>query len=79
MVLLSVGRDSHIGSPAVLFRFMFCLFKDRDALRSERFSLRKMEIEKGLYGDSDLGLIQRSERETVKGHLLNSESMGEGV
>ena len=61
------------------FAYGFCLFKDRDALRSERFSLRKMEIEKGLYGDSDLGLIQRSERETVKGHLLNSESMGEGV
>ena len=61
------------------FAYGFCLFKDRDALRSESFSLRKMEIEKGLYGDSDLGLIQRSERETVKGHLSNSESAGEGV
>ena len=61
------------------FAYAFCLFKDRDALRSERFSLRKMEIEKGLYGDSDLGLIRRSNRETEEERLLDSESMGEGV
>lgn len=61
------------------FAYVFCLFKDRDALRSESFSLRKMEIEKGLYGDSDLGLIQRSSREIKEDRLLNSESAGEGV
>ena len=79
MVLLSVGWDSHTGSPAVLFAYVFCLFKDRDALRSESFSLRKMEIEKGLYGDSDMGLVQRSNREIKEERLLNSESAGEGV
>ena len=62
-----------------VFSYVFCLFKDRDALRSESFSLRKMQIEKGLYGDSDLGLIQRSSREIKEDRLLNSESAGEGV
>lgn len=61
------------------FAYVFCLFKDRDALRSESFSLRKMEIEKGLYGDSDMGLVQRSNREIKEERLLNSESAGEGV
>lgn len=61
------------------FAYVFCLFKDRDALRSESFSLRKMEIEKGLYGDSDMGLIQRSNREIKDDYLLNSESAGEGI
>ena len=61
------------------FAYMFCLFKDRDALRSESFSLRKMQIEKGLYGDNEMGLIQRSPKEIKDGYLLNSESEGEGV
>ena len=61
------------------FAYVFCLFKDRDALRSESFSLWKMEIEKGLYGDSDMGLVQRSNREIKEERLLNSESAGEGV
>lgn len=38
-----------------IFAFVYCLLNDRDALRSEKFSLRKMEIENGLYGDSDSG------------------------
>ena len=61
------------------FAYVFCLFKDRDALRSESFSLQKMQIEKGLYGDSNLGLIQRSNREIEKDHLLDSESVEEGI
>lgn len=34
----------------------FCLFADRDALRSERYSLHKMAIEHGIYGDSISGI-----------------------
>ena len=48
-----------------IFAFVYCLLNDRDALRSEKFSLRKMEIEKGLYGDSD------SEYKKVLGHQYN--------
>lgn len=38
--------------------FVFCLINDRDSLRSEKYSLQKMAIEHGLYGDSRIGLIE---------------------
>jgi hypothetical protein len=37
--------------------YVFCLVNDRDALRSEKYSLHKMAIEHGIYGDSDAGVI----------------------
>lgn len=40
-----------------LFAYVFCLLKDRDALRSEKFSIRKMEIERGIYGDNNFNFI----------------------
>lgn len=39
----------------LIFAFIYCLLYDRDALRSETFGIRKMEIENGFYGDSDSG------------------------
>jgi hypothetical protein len=39
---------------------VFCLLKDPDALRSERYVLHKMAIEHGIYGDSRIGLIEPS-------------------
>ena len=41
-----------------LFAYLFCLFNDRDALRSEKYTLHKMAIEHGIYGDSRIGLIE---------------------
>jgi hypothetical protein len=37
--------------------YFFLLFNDRDALRSERFTLSKMAIEKSVTGDSLKGFI----------------------
>jgi hypothetical protein len=37
--------------------FVFCLGHDRDALRSERYSLQKLAIERHLIGDSATGII----------------------
>jgi hypothetical protein len=37
--------------------YIYCLLCDRDALRSERYSLDKLAIEHGIYGDSNIGLI----------------------
>ena len=48
-LLLSVGL--------YVFSYVFCLINDRDALRSEKYSLNKMAIEHGIYGDSDAGVI----------------------
>ena len=38
--------------------YAFCLVKDRDALRSEKYQLHKLAIERGLLGDSKAGLIE---------------------
>jgi hypothetical protein len=40
------------------FSYSFCLFNDRDALRSEKYSLQKLAIEHGLLGDSSTGLFE---------------------
>lgn len=37
--------------------YVFCLRHDRDALRSEKYSINKMAIEHGLLGDSETGLF----------------------
>lgn len=42
-----------------LFAFLYCLFKDRDALRSEKYSIQKMAIEKGFVGDNIYGRISQ--------------------
>ena len=42
---------------ALLCCYFLLLYKDRDALRSEKFVLRKMEIERGPIGDSIHGKI----------------------
>jgi len=47
--------------------FGYCLVKDRDALRSETYSLHKIAIEHGLIGDSITGVIAP---ETGDQHLL---------
>lgn len=41
--------------------YLFCLFFDRDALRSESFALNKMAIEQKLLGDSTSGLFEAQE------------------
>lgn len=38
--------------------YLYCLFRDRDALRSEKYSLHKMAIEHGIYGDSASGITE---------------------
>src|SRR5260221_115953 len=38
--------------------YIFCLITDRDALRSETYSLQKIAIEHGLYGDRRIGIIE---------------------
>jgi hypothetical protein len=42
--------------------YIYCLFNDRDALRSEKYSLHKMAIEHGVYGDNTAGIIETPER-----------------
>jgi len=50
--------SSALSFSLYLFTYVYLLFKDRDALRSETYSLHKLAIEKGLIGDSISGLIE---------------------
>jgi hypothetical protein len=38
--------------------YIVCFFIDRDALRSEKYKLQKMAIERGIYGDSTTGVLE---------------------
>ena len=49
--------------------YVYLLIVDRDALRSEHYNIAKMQIERGLTGDSISGLTDQAElprRETLK-------------
>jgi hypothetical protein len=41
-----------------LSAYVYCLFNDRDALRSETYSIHKLAIEKGYMGDSLTGILE---------------------
>jgi hypothetical protein len=56
-VLILFGSFSALSLILFGFSFIFFVFKDPDALRSERYSLSKMAIEKGLIGDDIKGLF----------------------
>lgn len=55
LVILIWSLVGSIGLYA--FSYIFCLFMDRDALRSEKYSLHKLAIEHGLLGDSTTGIL----------------------
>ncbi len=46
-----------------LVSYLYCLFTDKDALRSETYSIQKMAIEKGFVGDSLSGQINLSNKQ----------------
>lgn len=59
-----------------VFAYLFLLFRDRDALRSESFTLSKLAMEKGLVGDDLTGLISAAESGQ---NLIESEVSGNKV
>jgi hypothetical protein len=38
--------------------YVFCLLKNPDALRSERYALQKIEFERSIYGDNKSGTFE---------------------
>ncbi len=59
-----------------LVAYLFCLFTDRDALRSETYSIQKLAIEKGFVGDSLVGKISLNNEENIK--LIKTATSGKG-
>ena len=55
-ILASVVGAFLITTAVWVGSYIFLLAKDRDALRSEQYTLSKMAIEKGLVGDNVVGL-----------------------
>lgn len=56
------------------FAYVYCLFKDRDALRSEKYSIQKMAIEKGIIGDNITGIINESKMIKIESSDLSNQS-----
>jgi hypothetical protein len=60
LTLLSyiLGFFTIIALLTYIFCYLYLMFKDRDFLRSEKYSIQKMAIEKGFYGDSTSGVVE---------------------
>ena len=56
------------------FAYVYCLFTDKDAIRSEKYSIQKLAIEKGLYGDNVSGIFVDNQLATSKETLEISNS-----
>jgi hypothetical protein len=50
-----------LGMALYLGAYLYCLFTDRDALRSETYTIQKLAIEKGFVGDSLTGVLPTNE------------------
>lgn len=59
-----------------LVAYLYCLVKDRDALRSETYSIQKMVVERGFVGDDISGSLPVDRTST--GHLIESDSTVDG-
>ena len=54
-VLILLGVSSVVVLVLEVVVYVYLLFNDPDALRSERFTIEKMRIERGLMGDTVSG------------------------
>ena len=59
------------------FSYIYFMFKDRDALRSEKFSLQKLLIEKGFFGDDIQGFIRQEDIQLLRKSHANSPAESE--
>lgn len=57
-VLILLGSMLAILFVVYILSYIYLLFRDRDALRSEEYTLSKMAIERGLVGDDISGLVE---------------------
>lgn len=58
------------------FAYVYCLLKDKDALRSEKYSIQKMAIEKGIVGDNIVGIINEATIHKIGSADLHNQSEG---
>lgn len=63
----------------VLYLIFFCYFaiKNPDQLRSEKYSIRKMELERGLIGDNIFGLKESDSSKVIEHESKVGTDQGE--
>ena len=52
-----------LGVAVFFFVYIYCLINDRDSLRSEKFTIQKLAIEKGIMGDDVTGIALSNNRQ----------------
>jgi hypothetical protein len=62
-LIILMGISLLIAIFLYFFSYIYCLFNDRDALRSEKYSLNKMAIQQGIFGDSTSGTFETGTEE----------------
>jgi hypothetical protein len=55
-IVLAIGATASIA--AYLISYFYLMIRSPDSLRSETFTLKKLAIEKGIYGDSFVGSLE---------------------
>ena len=58
--------------------YVYLMLTDKDALRSEKFTIQKLAIEKGLYGDSLTGTLDANDVTDAKLLTIDSGNDEEG-
>ena len=61
-VMIMLGVFEGLLVVAYVAAYFFLLLRDRDALRSERFQLSKMAIERSITGDNIAGFLEPDQR-----------------
>jgi membrane protein YdbS with pleckstrin-like domain len=56
------------------FTYIYCLFNDKDTLRSEKYSIQKLAIEKGILGDNTTGIINESSNYKIEKASMSNKS-----
>lgn len=64
-ILLGVAIFFGLTVLLYLGAYLYCLITEPDALRSERYTLQKMAIQRGWRGDSDSGTFEVAETNTT--------------
>ena len=61
LLTAALGSAAGLSFLIILGSYLYFARRNPDLLRSEQYSLRKLEIERGFLGDSTTGLLQRDE------------------
>lgn len=65
-VLISIMTLLALTVALYIAGYIYFGITDPDSLRSEKYKLQKMAIEQGYFGDSDTGLIEKPDPESLK-------------